>query len=208
MDIAVEQSPPPSEDRIYFLETDAGHLLVLADGAGGIGGGAEAADAVIGAAGRWVEHTSLDLDAPASWAHLLAMTDRQIELDARAGEATAVVVWISFDGLLVGASVGDSGGWLWDGAAGWQELTGAQHRKPRMGTGRARPVAFGPVAAQGRLLLASDGLFDYVRAKRWQPLAGEATVEAAAQRLHQAARLPNGTYHDDLIILLTDLGAP
>ena len=63
-------------------------------------------------------------------------------------------------GLVVGASCGDSRAYLIDGA-GKLELTRDQQRKPRLGSGRASPRGF--VAARaGTLVVATDGLFDYV----------------------------------------------
>jgi hypothetical protein len=62
-------------------------------------------------------------------------------------------------------------------------------------------VAFGPVAAGSRLLVASDGLFKYVAEERIRELALLAPRQAAVS-LTQAARLPNGRLQDDLAVIV------
>ena len=66
-------------------------------------------------------------------------------------------------GNVAGASVGDSGAWLVNPASGrFVDLTANQHRKPLLGSGRARITPFfhsKKATSRDVLLVASDGLF-------------------------------------------------
>jgi serine/threonine protein phosphatase PrpC len=141
-----------SEDRAAAIACGKGHLLLIADGAGGRSGGAAAAEAVLQSAQRLT--TELQ---PCNWTAWLEELDQQLQ---DTGETTAVVAFCA-QGEIFGASVGDSGAWLIH-AAGYVDLTEHQRRKPLLGSGSALAVAFGPVRSNGRLLLASDGLFKQI----------------------------------------------
>ena len=91
------------EDRVKVVELDGGVLIVVADGAGGTGGGAEAAETVI----REVTAAACLNRDPEGWCDVLRQTDYRIA----DGESTCVVVARSASGI-VGAAVGDSGVWL------------------------------------------------------------------------------------------------
>jgi serine/threonine protein phosphatase PrpC len=181
------------EDRAAAIAFGRGHILVLADGAGGRSGGAAAADAVMSAA-RELAGSRHPIDCCA----ILESLDTQLQ---DVGEATAVLASWS-DGVLSGASVGDSGAWLID-AAGCHELTIAQRRKPLLGSG-ALPVAFGPTRCTGRVLIASDGLLNYVAAARIQQLVKTLPLEAVPAALIDAARLPSGALCDDISIIVAE----
>src|SRR5688572_30838093 len=90
------------EDRVKVVEFDDGVVIVVADGAGGSGWGAEAAETVIR---EMTAAASLERDAD-SWCEALRQTDHRIG----AGESTCVVVARSARGI-VGAGVGDSRAW-------------------------------------------------------------------------------------------------
>jgi PPM family protein phosphatase len=172
-------------DRAAAVPREDGHLLVLADGATGIGGGAAAADAVITAA-----H-----DCPADLVGFLETLDHQL---ARIGETTAIIALLAH-GQLRGASVGDSEAWLVSDSD-VIELT--QKSKARLGSGRAEPFAFGPLPCAGRVLLGSDGLFKYVAHERISTLARAGSIEEAATALVAAARLRSGALQDDVAVVL------
>src|SRR5689334_7035831 len=102
-----------------------GVVLVVADGAGGSGGAAEAADSLL----LWTRAhvTASDDIRPASqWIELLTKADRQMSF-AR-GETTAVIVAVWESGLS-GASVGDSVAWLVS-EDGFDNLSSGQTYKP------------------------------------------------------------------------------
>lgn len=185
------------QDRACVLPFGAGHIVVLADGAGGTSGGDVAADAVMNAA-RLLFHES-HLDA----AEFLVEVDRRL---ASLGETTAILAVLE-DGVIRGASVGDSEAWLLNGlgpsaADKVLQLTERQTRKPLVGSGKAVPVRFGPVPFVGRLLVGSDGLFDYVRHVRIAEIVEGSPLDAVADALVAAARLASGGLQDDLAVIV------
>lgn len=193
-------SAGPDQDRIAVLTHGQGHILVVADGAGGLSGGGEAAQAVVDfftrRAGRFQ-----DPEDPATWSIALADLDIALLEDPRGGKATAVV--FATGPHLVGASVGDSGAWLIRGG-GTLDITERQRRKPRLGTGLAIPVPFGPARFPGRLLVASDGLFQYGSADRLAEIALAGTVAAAAAALVEAVKLPSAGFLDGVAAILCE----
>lgn len=181
-----------------FEWPDGRQLLVVADGAGGSSGGAEAAQAVIDCVR--VLHAQ---GAPVDWARVLTALDLEIARMPQAGETTAVVALIQ-DGMVRGASVGDSGAWVVRGQD-VSDLTEHQHRKPLLGSGVASPVSFGPVDCGAYVLLASDGLFKYAPPRRIAELVRSLPPAAAAHALVDAARLPSGRLQDDVAVALIHL---
>lgn len=149
----------PSQDRADVFARGETAVLVVADGAGGVGDGGAAADAIIDAVRAAVLDADVDLLAPATWARLLVEQDRA--LVGLGGETTAVVVVLA-DGMLVHASAGDSEAWIVR-PNDVERLTAGTDRA-RLGTGRARPAAAARKELDGRLVVASDGLFRHVDA--------------------------------------------
>jgi PPM family protein phosphatase len=187
------------EDRAEVMETGEGLVVVLADGAGGSPGGAEAAEAVVRAV--LTEMTSLSrLRDPRAWSRLLAEIDQALLDDPDAGETTAVVASISAAGI-AGASVGDSGAWL-IAPNGYDDLTENQRLKPFLGTGAAIPVPFTAGRLEGTLLVASDGLFKYADESRICETAREEEIELAAKHLVDLVRLRSGALPDDVSVVL------
>jgi serine/threonine protein phosphatase PrpC len=174
------------QDRAAVLPRRGGYMFVLADGAGGTAGGADAAEAIIASAKRFAQSVELDP------VHLLETLDRQL---CSVGQSTAVIALVS-QNQIWGASVEDSGAWL--------DLTAEQQRKPLLGSGGAMPLAFGPYPWIPRLLLGTDGLFNYVLPERIRQLATSLPVESAAVALIDAARLPSGALQDDIALILAE----
>jgi serine/threonine protein phosphatase PrpC len=188
--IKIEQARPDGQDRARVVEVDDGLVIALADGAGGTGNGAVAAQAVVDAIAG-----SRALD----WTALLP------ELDADGarlghGESTAVALAVTGAGIR-GASVGDSEAWLVRGDD-IVELTEHQARKPLVGGG-ATPIAFqaGPLAG-ATLVVASDGLFRYGNRRDIARIATGADLVAAANALVDLVRLRTGALQDDVSIVL------
>jgi serine/threonine protein phosphatase PrpC len=144
------------EDRVAILDVDSGVVVVVADGAGGIPGGGEAADMVVAGVREAVRSGITVLDAT-TWVRVLQNLDERIERDRQAGETTAVIVAVTEDGE-IGASAGDSQAWIVTGD-GYDDLTEDQHRKRRLGSGRTVPVAFERPRLDGVLVAGTDGLF-------------------------------------------------
>lgn len=191
MNVRVERGVWGREDRAAHFVTERGDVLVVADGAGGTGDGAYAAEAVVAAVAA-----NLELRDGAAWEALLVSIDKTL----RRGETTAVVVSI-IDGEICGASVGDSIAWV-VGSEDWRGLTDGQVRKPLVGSGRARPVGFSARLGSGTLLLASDGLANYAPASRIAELAREPGLDGLAERLCGLVRLRSGALPDDVAVLL------
>lgn len=192
-----------SLDRVAVVERDGGLAIVLADGAGGMGGGGFAAEAAVEGLLRVDDWASWpDSGGLAAASHLDAL-DRRLALDAHGGQCAVVAVGF-FGGHEVGASVGDSGAWC-GGSEGPTDLTRAQHRKPLLGSGGAVAVAFASVPTGRRLLIASDGLFRYAPHDALWTVATGGSVDEAAARLVELVRLPRGSLRDDVSIVVVDL---
>lgn len=181
---------------------DDGCVLVLSDGAGGVSGGAEAAELVLAA----VEEAlvgDLDPHDPATWPRLLVDLDRRIEEASEAGECTAVILTVTRR-RIVGSSVGNSRALLFT-RGGRTDVTARQHRRPLLGSGGARPVALCEASRVGRLLVASDGLWDYLPMRDVERLlAEERDPETTLERFLAGLRLPSGKLRDDVSMALVD----
>lgn len=213
-----------SEDRAEVIETgEAGTVvLVVADGVGGRENGGPAAQKAVGlvreAVSTGADARRLGSDARA-WHRLLTEIDRALFDDLDAGETTLAAVCVT-PRRIVGASVGDSEAWLVT-AGGHFDLTGAQVRKPYLGSGAARPVPFAlnlppppgnpesPSSSAAVLLMATDGLFKYAPPERILDTATTAAVEPdadlneTARRLAELARSSgSGNLYDDIAVLL------
>jgi serine/threonine protein phosphatase PrpC len=189
----------PGEDRVGVFERDDRLIVVVADGAGGISGGARAAELLVELVRKAA--TALDPTRTEPWVDLLARADLLLEADHDAGETTAVVVAVT-EGLLAGASCGDSGAWAVHPDGRIDDLTAQQHRKLRLGSGTATPVAFSRPSLGATLLLATDGLFNYARPEKIAAVAREDDLDGAVQNLIQLVRLPTGGLQDDVGMVL------
>jgi len=195
------------QDRADVLQSAEGLVIVVADGAGGIIGGGEAADAVL-AAFRMLPPTRDAITKYGFGARELLALDEMMYDDPQCGQAAAVAVAIGH-GMVVGASVGDSQAWLID-QTGHASLTAGQARTPFLGSGGAVPRAFKTDAVQARLLVATDGLFRYAAAEDICEAARTGRVEDAAGALIELAQLPSGELMDDVAVVLCEVpgGAP
>jgi hypothetical protein len=188
------------EDRLAVCRTPDGAVIVVADGAGGVGGAALAAQSVSDFLLGCAAQASGD---PRVWADALREADRALAAASHGGLTTAVVVELHGN-RLCGASVGDSGAWA-IGESGIVDLTASQSRRPLMGSGAAQPVTFGPVSERGRLLVASDGIFKYATREVLAACALTGALEYAVSALIDAVRLRNGKLQDDVAVVLCDL---
>ncbi len=184
-----------TEDRVSIRSCHGRLLVVLADGVGGLAGGAEAADLAI--------HRIQVYDPvpdPASLVTALMEADRRVYDQPSAGETTAVVVLVTPQGLF-GASVGDSMAWLVT-EGGFIDLTCRQHRTPTLGSAMAVPIPFVHREPGGTLLVASDGLFNFAPAEGILAAARGEDLDAAARALVELARSGEGTFMDDVAVAL------
>jgi serine/threonine protein phosphatase PrpC len=187
-----QSSRSGGEDRFSVIENAAGLVVVMADGAGGMGHGDAAADAFIAAGGEHAKSTRDPFDMRA-WTDLFARCDGTV--GATGGECTAVIVVVG--DLVAGVSVGDSEAWIVRGCDA-DRLTELQSRA-RLGSGRARPVMFHRRSLEGVLLVATDGLFKH--ASR-ETIVGACADPEPANRLVASARLPTGNHADDTSVIV------
>ena len=192
--VAIElRSGGRNEDRAACYSSADTSVFVLADGAGGVGSGALAAEIVLQEAQALFQgHHSSALAA-------LHAADARIEI--LGGMSTGIIVeWRQ--GKLTGASCGDSKAWLFSKEI-VLELTSGQFRKPLLGSGGS-PVPFGSESFVGRLLLASDGLVNYAAVSDIASKVVLANIHEAAKSLAELPRLRSGVFPDDVAILLAE----
>lgn len=188
------------QDLLTTVRLPTGTLIAIADGAGGVAGGTEAARRVCAAAeelnrpllrtGEWKSE---------SWVVWLSTCDRSMM--SGLGLAAAVVVMVSDDGGVIGVSVGDCGAWLFeDGVA--TDLTSGQHRKPLLGEGRAVPVPFEARLEGGTLVVATDGLWKYMKPGLIAQIsgAGDRSSDEVVRSLVDGVKLANGKLQDDVAV--------
>jgi serine/threonine protein phosphatase PrpC len=196
--------------------SDGGLTIALADGAGGTGHGALAADAVLAAVAAHHDHPP----TANPWRALLLHLDHPTRVAN--GQTTAVILTVT-PTRITGASVGDSAAWLISSrsvsasptpADSIVELTAGQRRKPLLGAESQLPpltIDHPPLAADATLLVASDGLFSYakpsdiVRVIHSIDLADPADPHALTRTitaLVDLVRLPSGGLQDDVSIVL------
>ena len=197
-----------SDDRAVVLPLDKGGIVVVvADGAGGLSGGGRAADLVVERVEGAVRGGGLEPENGQGFVDLLLDLDHQVERDAEAGETTAVVLVITASGV-VGASCGDSEASLVTSTY-YDVLTTDQHRKRRIGSSRALPVAFERDGlGKGVLVIGTDGLFAFAR-----PEAVCATVRAVAfdevgPGLVRLVRSRAGNLADDVAVVVVKRADP
>jgi len=181
------------QDRARVFERDDGIVIALADGAGGTGNGAMAAQTIIDAVGA----ASPGVD----WSALLADIDQDPRLAG--GQSTAVVLALS-DSAIVGASVGDSGAWL-IADSDVLDLTDGQARKPLVGDGCNPFRLAAPALGERTLLVASDGLLRYAKPRDIAQIANGPDLAAAARALVDLVRLPSDGLQDDVSVVLCRL---
>src|SRR5690348_17262927 len=95
--IRVEAAGVTGQDRAAAFPFANGHLLVIADGAGGVTGGAEAAQAVVDTL------RALDPARQHDWVEVLRRLDAKLSSAPAVGETTAVVAFLTEEQIL-GAS--------------------------------------------------------------------------------------------------------
>ena len=164
-------------------------VAIICDGAGNGGRGGMAADLAIAELSRIAQAGFTD------WMRALLDVDQLLKRQAQGGETTCVVVDISDSGECRGASVGDSGAWMLPADGAVRDLTAHQDRA-RLGSGQAYPVRF-KAQLMGRLVLATDGLFKYIRAADIRTCAARG-VDA----LIDSVRLKSGALQDDVAVIL------
>ena len=184
------------EDRAIAIPSAGGYLVAVADGAGGTGDGAAAADGLIEFVSKLTKSA-----ASTDWFDALCTFDDQLSARRSGGHTTGVVAFVS-SGQVLGASVGDSSAWLISPTGETTDMTTNQRRRPLLGTGEALPVQFEAERRGGRVLLASDGLFKYATGELISALAMKGSAAEAVDALANSVRLPSHALQDDVAVLL------
>lgn len=195
------------QDRVAYDHRGNHWVVVVADGAGGTGGGADAAQTVCD--GVMEEfHATASLSEDTRWGACLKNLDRRMQRTCQGGLTTAIVVDIN-NGRITGASVGDSEAWLVLGM-GTRNLTQNQKRRPFLGSGEANPIGIRLIfmngRTPGRLLVGTDGLFKYAHSDQITKLARGVDLEKSVNALVDAVRIKNGALQDDVAVVLCEEG--
>jgi hypothetical protein len=179
------------QDRLAVLDFPERLVIMVADGAGGSGGGDKAAETVVSE----VSTAAFEPRGAESWCQILGQIDYRIGR----GESTCVVAELSTRGIQ-GASVGDSSAWLvHDGEL--LDLTRDQIRKPLLGSSGAQPVGFSSVFSRGLLILSTDGFSKYVKRELFLKQVNWLDFGVLARKLVEMVRLPSGQLWDDVSIV-------
>jgi serine/threonine protein phosphatase PrpC len=180
------ESSREGQDRVSILRLEDATILLVADGSGGISGGAQAAEQALQevseAAGQ------RNLTERTSWLAMLARAD---DAFSRGPGQCAIVAAAIVGARIFGASVGDCEAWLIRENA-IEELTASQVRKPLLGSGQAVPVAFEALLGDATLLLATDGLLKHARRHRIAAIVRGPDLQMAAHALADLPRLRSG----------------
>ena len=179
-----------NQDRHAIVRTEGQLTIIVADGAGGMGDGAAAAETVI----RELEVAALS--ATTDWERTL----RQIDVRVAMGESTAVVVQLTDEGIR-GASAGDSCAWIVEDEL-VTDLTRQQQRKPLLGSGNAVPTCIRHEPLATTLIVASDGFANYVKLAELTRVVRDHDLAVLPRRLVDLVRLRSGELWDDTTVVV------
>ncbi len=192
---------PENQDRGAIIVRGRSLVLVVADGAGGLSGGTEAAVVAV----EFVRKHAERLGDATSCAAILQEIDQHVAQDSIAGETTCALAVVTGDRIF-GSSMGDSGVWL-IGETEFTDLTRLQTKKPFIGSGSAWPVTFEHNnASGGQLLMATDGLLKYASPDRIIEVCRRNSSDETARQLIELVRYPSGGLPDDLTVIVCSLG--
>ena len=188
-----------SQDCIAQVSQKKQQYLLVADGAGGISGGKNAANFAVGEVVSLVAKQNAPRNAE-ELRDFLVKLDFKISREKNSGETTLIVCVIEGTNLW-GASVGDSEAWLVTSEY-QNELTQYQVRKPLLGSGLAIPTVFESHIDKETLVIGTDGIFNYI--DRTKMLGNAANFELIDD-LEGFLELPrdrNGMLYDDASIIV------
>jgi hypothetical protein len=160
LEISASQRPThdASHDRLSVLRDAHRTLIALADGSDSSRGAQTAAARTVDELARCFRNGTLPKD-PQDWVMVLEAIDHVVFGDPDAGETSALVMLVQ-QGVVVGASVGCSLAYIIPSVGEAKLLTTRQRREPRIGTGLASPIGFGPVQLDGKLITRRAARFD------------------------------------------------
>ncbi len=196
---ALASSRQSPADAAEVFERDGVLVVVVADGRGGIRGGDEASRSLVAVVKSAVDDPAFTPKDVGAWVDLFRTRDTALASKG-AGETTGVVVALWRQGL-VGVSIGDSEAWVVT-PRGVDNLTVGQQTRQRLGSGRVNLATFARPSLGGVLVIATDGLFKFASQDIIAGVVRAAPFEAAAERLVELVRNPNGTLADDAAVVL------
>ncbi len=155
MKLEIDASRQPthdtSHDRLSVLRDAHCTLIALADGVDASENCQVAAARAVSELARCFRNGALPENAR-DWEMVLEAIDHVVLGDPAAGETSTLVMLVR-QGVVLGASVGASLAYVIHAETGEpQLLTPAPRRAPRIGTGLAEPVGFGPTRLDGKLV--------------------------------------------------------
>ena len=186
-----------SQDRGDIFARGDAAVLAVADGAGGAGDGHRAADALLERVRDATLDPAFDLLAPSRWQELFVSVDHALH---GVGETTAIVVVLA-PGVVVCTASGDSEAWI---VGRDVDALTANVDRARLGSRGAKPSSMIGPELEGRLVVASDGLFRHVPRERIVEVVRRERFGAVADALVACARLPSGGLHDDVVVLVAE----
>jgi PPM family protein phosphatase len=190
-----------TEDAAEVFDHGDSVVVVVADGVGGIHGGATASRALV-AAVRSADAASALFNVR-HWSDVFRSTDTALARTS-GGQSTGVVVAVRESGI-VGVSTGDSEAWVIHRDS-VEDLTVGQNVKQRLGSGHVMPTPFasGPLGGPlwGVVLVATDGLLRYAARDIIARIVRDNPIALAAEKLLELVRLPSGKFHDDVAAVL------
>jgi len=184
------------EDRVKIKLFGSDNIsAVLADGAGGVTDGGNAADLVVNTLS--LEHIT---DFGVLFDSILEV-DHLLKFDGNCGLSTVACVYTN--GLeFIGASVGDSDVLLYrDGEL--ENMASVKELKPLLGDGEAFPTVFAGSLDRAILLLVSDGLTKYISVSDVLEICMRFdNAEMIRNELLDSIELPNGQLQDDVSVVV------
>lgn len=145
--------PPADEtthDRLSVLRDQHGTLIALADGIDAGAASQAAAALTVRELARCFRHGVLP-DDPRDWEMILEGIDLTVFKDPVASETSALVLLVR-QGVVLGASVGDSLAYTVSSRGALRVLTPSFSNTTRLGSAMARPIGFGPCPLEGKLI--------------------------------------------------------
>jgi serine/threonine protein phosphatase PrpC len=153
MNLEITTRPPTHDtghDRLAILRAEDRTLIALADGKSAGPASRTAAAHTVDELARCFR-SGIFPDNSRDWEMVLEAIDQVVFRDPIAGETSALVMLVHEDAV-VGASVGDSLAYIVRPQGEPRLLTVHRPSAPGIGTGLARPIGFGPVVLDGKLI--------------------------------------------------------
>jgi len=195
-------SPKPADRcdaRVAVARDGVNVLLVLADGATGVGFGGQAADAFV--------ETIMSAPGGMGLPDRFVLADSAIRGRGIDGDTTGIAILRTEDGIS-GCSAGDSEAWAFPDGGTRFELTAEQSKRPRIGNG-ALPTPFALLSpSEGVIVVASDGFWRWADPDGVSRLVSRSSVEELPEALLLDLVERFGIPDDDVTIAVMSARGP